>query len=59
MSDRLRFFVLHALVLLSVLALWGWIETDNRYLILCAALSFYGALCFAFIGLYRKKRSAD
>jgi hypothetical protein len=56
--SKIQFIALHSLVFLSVLALWGWIETDNKYLILCSVLSFYGALCFAFIGAYKRKNGA-
>lgn len=57
--SKRQFFALHFLVFLSVFALWGWIETDNKYLILCSVLSFYGALCFAFIGIYKLKKEAQ
>jgi len=30
----MQFIVLHFLVFLSVFSLWGWIETDNKYLVL-------------------------
>lgn len=46
-----QFLALHFLVALSLFALWGWIETDNRYLILGAVAAFYGALCFALAGI--------
>jgi hypothetical protein len=49
-----QFWAIHLLVALSLLALWGWIETGNRYLILAAAAAFYGSLCFAFAGLYQR-----
>ncbi len=47
-----QFLALHFMVALSLFALWGWVETGNRYLILGAAAAFYGALCFALAGLY-------
>ena len=40
---------IHGLVLLGLVALWGWIETDNRYILLGVAASFAGAVCGAFI----------
>lgn len=52
--SKLRFFALHALVALSILALWGWIESANKYLILFSVISFFGALCFAFAGISKK-----
>lgn len=47
-----QFLALHFLVALSLFALWGWLETGNRYLILGAVTAFYGALCFALSGIY-------
>jgi hypothetical protein len=52
--SRRTFWFLHILVLLSLLALWGYIETNDRYLILLSVLSFYGSLCVAFISVLRK-----
>jgi hypothetical protein len=52
----IQFIALHLLVLLSFFSLWGWIETDNKYFIVCSAMSFYGALCFAFIGAYKRNK---
>jgi len=52
--SKRQFWFLHFLVLLSLLALWGYIETNNKYLILLSVLSFYGALCEAFKALLRK-----
>ena len=43
-----RLFI-HGLVLLGLLALWGYIETDNGYILLGVAASFAGAVCGAFI----------
>ncbi len=57
--SKMQFIALHFLVFLSVFSLWGWIETDNKYLVLCSVLSFYGALCFAFIGAYKRKNGAE
>jgi hypothetical protein len=28
----------------------------NEYFIACSAMSFYGALCFAFIGVYKQNK---
>jgi len=44
-----NFWFIHLMPLLGLLALWGYIEIDNRYLLLCVALSFSGAICGAFI----------
>jgi len=52
--SRKTFWFLHILVFLSLFALWGYIETDNKYLILLSVLSFYGSLCVAFCSLLRK-----
>ena len=52
--SKLQFIALHVLMLLSIVALWGWVETGNKYFVLCSVMSFYGALCFAFIGLYKR-----
>ena len=57
--SRRQFYSLHFLVFLSVFALWGWVETNNKYLVLCSILSFYGALCFAFIGAYKRKKEVE
>lgn len=40
---------IHGLALLGLLALWGYIETDNGYMLLGVAASFAGAACGAFI----------
>ena len=40
---------IHGLALLGLVALWGYIETDNRYILLGMAASFAGAVCGAFI----------
>ncbi len=42
---------IHGCIALALFALWGGLETGNRYLFLCAALSFSGALCFTSIRL--------
>jgi len=52
--SKKQFWFLHLLVFLSLFALWGYIETNNKYLILLSVLSFYGALCEAFKALLRK-----
>ena len=49
MSHKLSYKVMtHLSVFLSLLALWGGLDTGNTYLYLLAALAGYGALCFAF-----------
>lgn len=52
--SKKQFWFLHFLVFLSLLALWGYLETGNKYLVLCAVLSFYGALCLAFRALLKR-----
>ena len=47
---------IHTCAALCLLALWGHIETGTPYLILCAAASFLGALCFSFNRLFRLLR---
>ena len=37
------------MILLGLAALWGFIELDNQYLLLCMALSFAGAVCGSFV----------
>ncbi len=37
------------MVFLGLVALWGYIELKNQYLLLCVALSFSGANCGGFI----------
>ncbi len=39
---------IHALLLLGLFALWGYIETNNKYILLGLAMSFSGAICGAF-----------
>ncbi|RPJ63686.1 MAG: hypothetical protein EHM12_01680 [Dehalococcoidia bacterium] len=40
---------IHAFVLLGLLAILGYAATSNAYLLICAALSFAGAMCGAFM----------
>lgn len=40
---------IHLITGLGLFALWGYIELNNKYLLLCMALSFSGAMCGAFI----------
>jgi hypothetical protein len=40
---------IHLMVGLGLVALWGYIEIDNQYLLLCVTLSFSGAICGTFI----------
>ena len=48
---------IHSMVLLGLLALWGFIEQDNKYLLLCVSLSFSGAMCGSFIRVVDAIRS--
>lgn len=45
---------IHGLVLLGMLALWGYVETGIRLLMLGIAASFAGAVCGAFIRVIDK-----
>jgi hypothetical protein len=40
---------IHAFVLLGLFAMLGYAATLNPYLLICAALSFAGAVCGAFM----------
>ncbi len=40
---------IHGMVLLGLFALWGYIVTQNQYILLGVAASFAGAVCGAFI----------
>ena len=40
---------IHSMVLLGLLALWGYIESDNKYILFGVVLSFSGAMCGSFI----------
>lgn len=40
---------IHLMVPLGLFALWGYIELDNKYLLLGVFLSFAGAMCGSFI----------
>ena len=48
-----RLFI-HALVVLGIVALWGYIETGNKYILLGVAASFAGAVCGSFIRVIDK-----
>lgn len=52
-----NFWFIHAMVLLGLLALWGFIEQDNAYILLGVYLSFSGAMCGAFIRVVDAIRS--
>lgn len=40
---------IHILVVLGMFALWGYLVSDNKYIMLGVALSFLGAVCGALI----------
>lgn len=44
----------HVMVLLGLAALWGFIETENKYFLLLTALSFAGAICGGFVTVIDK-----
>jgi|GEM_PF-2503159 len=50
---KMNFAYIHACAALSIFALWGYLETNNEYLIICSVASFFGALCFTFVRLFR------
>ena len=52
-----NFWFIHGLVMLGLLALWGFIEQDNEYILLGVYLSFSGAMCGAFIRVVDAIRS--
>jgi len=52
-----NFWFIHSMVLLGLLALWGFIEQDNEYILLGVYLSFSGAMCGAFIRVVDAIRS--
>jgi len=56
LSNRMS---IHIMVLLGLAALWGFIETENKYLLLLTALFFAGAICGGFVTIIDKmnKRS--
>ncbi len=43
-----NFYIIHFEVLLGLFALYGYLEINNKYLILFSILSFSGAICGAF-----------
>ncbi len=40
---------IHIMVLFGLVALWGFIELGNKYLLLFVTLSFAGAICGGFV----------
>ncbi len=44
-----NFWFIHAMVLLGLLALWGFVEQGNECVLLGVYMSFSGAMCGAFI----------
>jgi hypothetical protein len=52
-----NFWFIHSMVLLGLLAFWGFIEQDNEYVLLGVFLSFSGAICGAFIRVIEVIRS--
>jgi len=45
---------IHVMVVLGFAALYGFIVTENKYLLLCIALSFAGSICGSFIKVIDK-----
>lgn len=45
---------IHGLALLGIFALWGYIETQNSYILLGVAASFAGAVCGSFVRVIDK-----
>ena len=52
--SQAEFWFLHALILLSLFALCGYLKSRRNYLIFFSILSFYGALCIALNALLGK-----
>ena len=44
-----NFYLIHFEVVLGLLALFGYIMTENKFLVFFTVLSFTGAICGAFI----------
>ena len=44
-----QLWFIHAMVTLGLFALWGYIETNNQYILLGLALSWAGAMCGSFV----------
>lgn len=49
---------IHGMVLLGLCALWGYIETENKYILLGVAASFAGAVCGAFVKVIDEIRNS-
>ncbi len=45
---------IHIMVILGFAALYGFIATGDKYLMLCIALSFAGSICGSFIKVIDK-----
>ncbi len=41
--------IIHALAALGLFAIWGYIDTNNGYILLGVAMSFSGAVCGSLI----------
>jgi hypothetical protein len=52
MISPFHFWAIHVMVLLSLLALAGYLKTGKKCLIFFSVLSFFGALCFVFVALF-------
>ena len=52
--SQVEFWFLHALILLSLFALWGYLKSGRKYLVFFSVLSFYGVLCVALNALFGK-----
>ena len=56
---------IHAMAALGLFALWGYIETNNKYILLGMALSWAGAMCGSFtriidsIGMGRSNHESE
>jgi hypothetical protein len=40
---------IHFLAILGVFSLWGYLATDNKYILMGMAVSFLGLICGSFI----------
>lgn len=52
-----NFYFIHFLVLLGAFALWGYLESGIKYILIGMLFSLAGAICGAFIRVIDKVKS--
>jgi len=53
MISPFHFWAIHVMVFLSLFALAGYLRNNKKqYLMFFSVLSFFGALCFAFVAVF-------